>query len=190
MGFFHIKMTRLKQDKNFLNMQPQVQEHLYWCWSAVGTVCALFLKPESSWSQCSMASQSIVPSPGDCCGKKAISQCNVTWYVFTPQTGKLPPGNYGSFVTAGIDNGYVNGAISYNDVITNIDNGLPVAYRMQEDLGFHFVILSGYDNTNGKELVRILDSAGGITSVIPYTEFVNKYQGVAKVVNTFFLRKN
>jgi len=170
--------------KNLLDITTVVQEGLFWCWSAVGCMCALYYDPSSGWTQCKLASQSIEPSPGNCCNKKIPDACNTTWYLYNNN-------NQGSLITTGIANGYQTGAITYDEVIVQIDKGFPIAYRLNEKpFGSHFVILSGYDNSKGKLLVQINDSAGGITSLIPYQEFINNYQGDAVVSHTFFTKSS
>jgi hypothetical protein len=176
----------LQNQKKFLSISTVVQQNLYWCWAAVGAACANFLKPDVAWTQCKLASQSIVPAPGNCCQKKN-DKCNVEWYLVNDEDGK----NEGSFITTGIANGYVEGAIAFKEVVANIDKGLPLAYRLENKklpIFTHFVFLSGYEIKDGKQLVRINDSAGGITSEIEYSIFAKNYNGEDKVTHTFFLK--
>lgn len=164
-----------------------------WCWCAVGTVCAVFLDPGASWTQCLMATKTLGQEAGDCCAQVDNNPCDVEGYLLNDQ---VTP-NVGSFVTAEIDNKYVKNVISYSEVITQIDAGLPLAYRLEECVNIgktdkkfclsHFVILSGYDNSNGKQLVQILDSAGGTVSLISYSDFIKDYQG-SSVTHTFFTK--
>jgi hypothetical protein len=183
----------LEGRKNILDLTVQTQMGINLCWCAVGTVCAVFLDPASSWTQCLMASKTLGPEAGDCCAQVDNNPCDMEGYLLNDQvTPKI-----GSFVTAEIDNKYVKKAISYNDVITQIDAGLPLAYRLEECVNIgnsnqtfclsHFVILSGYDSSNGKQLVQILDSAGGTVSLISYSDFIKDYQGYS-VTHTFFTK--
>jgi hypothetical protein len=140
-----------------------------------------------------MASKTLGPGVGDCCAKTVNNPCDVEGYLLNDE---VTP-NVGSFVTAGIDNRYAKKAISYSAVIAQIDAGLPLAYRLEQCVNIgqttktfcltHFVIVSGYDNSTGKKLVKILDSAGGTSSLISYDDFKTDYQGYS-VTHTFFTK--
>ena len=183
----------MSSTKNILDLQVQTQKRLNWCWSAVGTICAVFLDHGAGWTQCLMASKTLGSGFGDCCAKSNNNKCDVEGFLLNDE---VTP-NIGSFVTAGIDNHYVKNAISYSDVVKQIDDGLPVAYRLKQCIKIgkttqtfclsHFVVLSGYDNSTGKKLVQILDSAGGITSLIHYDDFITDYQGYS-ITHTFFTK--
>ncbi len=141
--------------KKVLDFTMQPQEQFAWCWAAVGTSCALFYDPNSGWTQCKVASKSIVPAPGNCCGANASGfKCNLPWPL-------LNKDNQGSFVTTHIPSRFVEGAIPVQTLIEEINKGQLLAYRLEIKLdheidiipgpeeklipGFwHFVVIAGY----------------------------------------------
>jgi len=164
----------------FLDVTTQPQQQMAWCWAAVGTFCALYFDSKSGWTQCKIVNDCLTLTETDCCGKAAASpKCDKTFYLENSK-------EQGSFVLTKIANGYQDSCISYSDLIKNIDADLPIAFRIELSPYFaHFIVVSGYDNTGGKEFVKINDSFFG-DSEIPYSEFVSKYQHVGKVTHTFF----
>jgi len=161
-----------------LKFSMEEQKEMAWCWSAVGTSSALFYNSKSGWTQCKVANKSIQPAPGNCCKDSKTSACNCTWYLDNAQ-------HLGSFQTTGIHNGYQEGAISFDKLRSEIDSGRVVAFRMEMDSMYHFVVISGYDTSSDENFVTVNDPFfGGVE--IPYGEFKSKYRGDGSVTHTFF----
>lgn len=169
--------------KQILKVIVQHQKEMTWCWAAVGSVCALYYYPDSGWTQCKLASSTITPSPGNCCASEVPAACNRTYYLNNKQ-------HTGSLVTAGIDDGFQEGAITQDVLIGRLDKEEPVAYRLAMYSGtlFHFVIISGYQVINDKTIFTVDDSFFGSAEII-YDEFVKNYKNDGKVTHTFFTAK-
>lgn len=167
------------------SLQFTIQQQLLptWCWSAVGTSIALFYNPNSGWTQCKMATEALLPAPGNCCNKPLPSPCNTTWFL------QNADGTKGSLIKAEIANGFVAGAIPYDKLRTELDAGRIVAYRLQLEVEgqkmFHFVAAAGYDNSGDTPMVSIFDSFFG-NSVMPYDEFIQHYKYQGFVTHSFF----
>jgi len=149
-------MATKKIKKNVLDFVMQSQQQFAWCWAAVGTSCAHFYDHHSTWTQCKVASASIEPSPGNCCDKPSSLVCDKPWYLITSQ-------KQGSFVTTHISSIIVMGALPVDKLMTEIDQGRLVAYRLEiklehvldfniddQDISFqvfgHFVVIAGYES--------------------------------------------
>jgi hypothetical protein len=148
-------MPTKKAKKNVLNFTMQPQQQFAWCWAAVGTSCAHFYDPDSTWTQCKLASASIEPSPGNCCDDPESLDCDKPWYLITPN-------NQGSFVTTHIPSSFVTGALPVDKLMTEIDQGRLVAFKLEITLEHaldfnidgqeikipkfgHFVVIAGYE---------------------------------------------
>lgn len=148
-------MATKKKKKTLLDFKMQAQLQPAWCWTAVGTSCALFYDPDSGWTQCKVASKSIVPSPGNCCANPSGLQCDVPGPL-------LNDNNQGSLATTHIPSRFEEGAIPVRRLIAELDQGRIVAYRLQITLQneidltvggnevkmaqfFHFVVIAGYE---------------------------------------------
>ncbi len=157
-------------------MQPQ--ELPTWCWAAVATSCALFYYSQSDWTQCKVATASLLPPPGNCCERSTgASVCNKTWYLENEQ--KL-----GSFITTHIAGGFVAGALPYERLVSELDEGRPVAYRIEIQLEkpfagqtsfAHFVVIAGYSYSGTDQQVRVYDSFFGDADML-YSVFIEGYK--------------
>ncbi len=99
-----------------IDVITQVQQTPVWCWAAVGAACAIFMDKKSGWTQCKMAGESIVPSPGNCCiyPMPNGNKCVQTWYLLNQNQ------NMGAFYTAGIANGFIQGAAGFDIIKKNV----------------------------------------------------------------------
>ncbi len=150
-------MTSKKTKKTILNFNMQHQQQLAWCWSAVSTSCALFYDSDSGWTQCKVASKSIVPSPGNCCGADASGlKCDIPWPLLSPDETE------GAFITTHIPSRLVTGPLLVQTLLSELDKGRLVAYRLEIALEheidvvedgqtiripkfWHFVVIAGYE---------------------------------------------
>ena len=171
------KMGTDKNKKLLLDFSMETQLGDAMCWAAVGSSCALFYDPTSGWNQCKLASASIIPSPGDCSKDPEHSACDIPWYLQNKE-------NIGSFVTAGIDNNFKKGHISFQQLMNELDQGRVVAYLLEIDIDgkidnmshfTHFLVIAGYDSTGTEQNVTIYDPFFG-KSDMPYNEFVANYK--------------
>jgi hypothetical protein len=181
-------MVTQTAQKVSLGFVIQQQEKVTWCWSAVGTSCALFYNSASGWTQCKMATKAIQPSPGNCCGETAIPACDVTWFLENSDR------SLGSFIVADIANGFVKGAIPFAQVMAELDAKRPVAYRLKLDYEgmtmFHFVVIAGYEVTDaGKQIVSVYDSFFG-NAEMEYSRFISNYKYKGSVTHTFLTTPN
>ena len=169
--------TILKKATLPFTMQQQLEE--VWCWAAVGASCALFYEPGSGWTQCKVVNQTEPPKSGDCCsGTDRPSDCVVT--------GLLDNKNHiGSLDTTKIANGFVQGASPFDKLMSEIDAGRIVPYRMNIKGLFHFVTISAYQKSAASEMVTVCDPFFG-NSDMEYSVFVSDYKHGGLVTHTFF----
>ncbi|QJW90116.1 hypothetical protein HNV11_12380 [Spirosoma taeanense] len=163
--------------KRLLDFTMETQLGHALCWAAVGTSCALFYDSNSSWTQCTLASASITPAPGDCCSDPENSPCDIPWFLQNKQ-------DIGSFVTAGIADNFHKDFISFTQLMEQLDQGRLVAYLLELDIDgeiadmdkfSHFVVIAGYESTTTEQNVTVYDPYFG-TSEMPYKEFVTNYK--------------
>lgn len=148
----------------------QSQQQTNWCWAAVSVSVANYFNtpgPQGgSWQQCDVANAEFGQTT--CCQDGSTSLCNRDWYLDRaltrvnhlagpPQTG---PGLY-SYIQQEID----------------ANRPVPVRIGWYGD-GGHFLALSGYDDTNGNQIVDVEDPWYG-PSTYDYNAFCTAYQSGA-----------
>jgi len=174
-----------KQKK--LDFEIQQQQQFFWCWDAVGTSCALYYAPLSGWTQCQVASTTFAPSEvptGKCCGDHNNCVFNKIWSLDNPR-------KQGSFRTTNIANGYEEGAISFEKLMSELDQGRPVAYLLTIRLDSpvtvgikvldsfrHFVVVAEYEHNGEDQMVTVHDPHYG-TSEMSYEVFTDNYKAEA-----------
>jgi hypothetical protein len=109
-----------------------------------------------------------------CCQNGGSAQCNVPWYLEKALTciGHLaaPP---------------TSGAETFSYIQSEIDAGRPVGVRIGWfGGGGHFVIVRGYDDTAGNQLVDVEDPWYG-PSIVDYAAFATAYQGAGSWTDTY-----
>ncbi|MCC6460037.1 MAG: C39 family peptidase [Saprospiraceae bacterium] len=177
--------TTTTTNKAVLAFTMQEQQEMAWCWAAVGTSTALFFDPSSAWTQCKIVTASLDLPADSCCKQPGGLKCNKTYFLEDPTKTE------GSFIEANIANDFQAGAVSFERLMTEINQKRPVAFRMElEMMGekmYHFVVVIGYESLSDQQMVTINDPFFG-SSVMPYGEFTQKYQGNGSVTHSFFTK--
>lgn len=150
-------MASKKIKKTVLNFSMQHQQQLAWCWSAVGTSCALFYDSDSRWTQCKLANKSLpLPVLENCCNTPSDSKCDIPWSLLNPDETE------GAFITTHIPSRLVTGPLLVQTLLSELDKGRLVAYRLEIALKhkmdvrgrrqtiripkfWHFVVIAGYE---------------------------------------------
>jgi hypothetical protein len=148
----------------------QSQQQTNWCWAAVATSIADYFSTSGPsggpWQQCELVNAELGQTT--CCQDGSTGNCNCDWYLDRALTrvGHLA----GPVITGAESFTYVEGEI----------NGLrPVGVRIQwNGDGGHFVVLAGYDDSNGNQFVDVEDPWYG-QSTYDYNAFATGYQSGA-----------
>lgn len=163
----------------------QLQKQPAWCWAAVGICCAQFYDSADTTKQCELAKDSLQDSsapPGNCCDQPIDASCNQEWYLENSEATK------GAFVTLGIADGYVEGAVSAEKLAKDLAQNKLIAFRIKIPISglyvYHFVVVSKIDTEHNQ--VTIHDSIAGTTRMY-YSEFVDNYRG-GTVTHSFFTK--
>ena len=185
-------MDKKQKDIGF---KMQQQQQFFWCWGAVGTSCALYYNPSSGWTQCKVVGGTLAPSNSldeKCCGN--LENCTFNRVGFLDN-----PSKQGSFRTTNIANGYEKGAIPFEKLMSELDQGRPVAYLLtiklkkpitvdntvKESFG-HFVVVAEYVLNGEDQMVTVYDPYYG-KSEMSYQVFTENYKAEAGgVVNYSF----
>lgn len=149
-------------------LRMETQAHTYWCWAAVASSIARKYDPQSSWSQCRVAT-SFYASKGKvrpCCTEGGrCDEPQILSEVFAI-TGNLAQRL---------------GKVAFETVVSEIDADRPVAVRIgwppRLENG-HFIVLTGYRVTEaGEEFVRLRDPVDGPDDVkeISFTALVSDF---------------
>ena len=94
-------------------IEPQRQNQ--WCWAAVTASIATFYR-NRGWSQCRVVNDRLGET--ECCSDGSSSACNRPWYL---DKALSRVGNLG---------GFTKGALTAQEVRTEIDNGRPIGVRI------------------------------------------------------------
>jgi hypothetical protein len=160
-----------KQNSLNLSMEPQKQTN--WCWAAVSySVNAHF--GGTSWSQCRIAEEEL--QHADCCTNPQQG-CNRSWFL---QKALTRVGNLQRFT---------GGAKTFAALVSEIDNGLPLACRIGWTLGGgHFVAIDGYLEQDTVQDVDVCDPWFG-DATMSYDTFVKNYQGKGSWTHSYTTRR-
>lgn len=155
-------------------MQTQLQNN--WCWAATATSVSLFYNSTSTWTQCSVANNTLtLPSGTNCCMNGADAACDIPWYLDRALT------------TTGNFQDVRSGTVGFADVVSLTAAGTPLATRVGwSGGGGHFVVLHGWKKvSSGAEFVDVADPFYG-TSTIPYGDFVSRYRSTGSWTHSYW----
>lgn len=153
----------------------ETQEQKEWCWAAVAATVGQYFFPQSPVRQCQIASEVVPGVNGTCCDSTHVSQCD------QPAALESALNALTNIVQQKLNKTSSDAALSFSEVQSRIDSGLPVCVHISwEDGNGHFVMISGYaiSSTSGN-WVDVSDPALG-TSFTPYDEFTNSYLGIGR----------
>ncbi len=167
-----------------LPLRMEAQEQSNWCWSAVGTSIGLF-RSTGAWTQCEVATISIPQFPGgplgplDCCG--SAGPCNVYGYLDI------------SLATTQTFEDLVAGSISFDDLVAELEAGLPVCLRVAWNAGgAHFVAISGAaTDQQGRRYIDVADPGSGSITTQMFdgpAAFPTTYFGGGVWTHTYFTK--
>jgi papain like cysteine protease AvrRpt2 len=151
-----------------LNFAMERQEQGNWCWSAVATSTAHFYR-DAAWTQCQVASAVV---GGPCC--QDPGPCDVQ--------------NALDAALAAVQHlyGWAEGHAGWNDVVSEISAGRPIALRIGwVGGGGHFVVIDGYDGAGEQGFVTVRDPDAG-TNVVPYRKLRDDYLGAGYWSHTYW----
>jgi Papain-like cysteine protease AvrRpt2 len=147
-------------------MQPQENDN--WCWAAVAVSVAHYFDSNTPWTQTALAAKVV---PTDPC--KAEPNCPEPLQTALAAVGRLkgPP---------------KTDSLSFNEVQTAIDAGLPLCVRVGWfGGGGHFVAVDGVGSTpTGDPLVHVKDPFYG-DSTMNFNDFYQNYLGAGAWTATF-----
>jgi hypothetical protein len=155
----------------------QSQQQTEWCWAAVAASVASYFNSAGPsggpWRQCEIVSN--VRKDATCCKDGTTSNCNHDDYLESALT-----------VVNHLAGPVNSGAMPYGDILHAIDGNKPVALRMGwYGDGGHFIVLDGYDDSGGSQIVDVEDPWYG-PSTYDYTQFCTGYQsGTGKWTHTY-----
>jgi hypothetical protein len=162
---------------NQIPFPMQSQQQSNWCWAAVSaSVASYYNTPGPSgrpWQQCEIANAEF--GVATCCQNGSSIVCNKDWYLdkalqrVNHLAGPATPG-----------------PAPFASITQEIDSNHLVGVRIGwYGDGGHFVALSGYDDTNGNQIVDVEDPIYG-PSTYDYSVFCTAYQsGTGAWTNTY-----
>lgn len=154
-------------------MQHQIQTN--WCWAAVSVSTSLFYNAGSGWTTCLLVNQELGQT--DCCYNGGNSRCNKLWYL---QRALQRTGNLDYWAV---------GVIAFFEIQQKINGVRPLAVRIGwNGGGGHFVIIDGYDDTDGRQMLSVKDPWYGDSYNYSYYSFSNNYQGSGHWTHSFFTK--
>jgi Peptidase_C39 like family len=159
---------------NSLNVAKRTQEHSNWCWDG-SSQCVLYYFGQTP-SQCEIANYAWKRS--DCCSSNVFDwyhPCNQGNYLFGRK------GNCQQILANwGVDSSGVNGSLSWNDVISDIDSGLPFIMGWYWTYGGgHALVGHAYNIKNNTQYVSYMDpwpGEGFSTSTYSYVVSASDHQ--------------
>jgi hypothetical protein len=149
-----------------VNMQHQAQTN--WCWAAVSSsVSAFFAGPlgpsGQPWQQCEIVNSALGET--SCCQAGNTNQCNQDGYLDQALT-----------IVSHLAAAIIAAPLSFAQIQQEIDAGHPIGVRIGwYGDGGHFVMISGYDDTGGAEIVDVDDPWYGPSSY-QIAAFTSGYQ--------------
>jgi hypothetical protein len=157
-----------------LTLQIQHQLQTLWCWAACSSSTSEFFDASSSWTQCLIVNSELGQSA--CCQNGATKACNRPWYLDRALTLT------GNFATR------VQGPASWDDVRNEIDAGRPVGARIGwRGGGGHFVLITGYSDTEGARQLNVEDPWTG-SAVVAFSDFASSYQRTGSWTHTYMTK--
>lgn len=154
-----------------LNFTMLQQQQTSWCWAAVSASVSMFFGAPAGpaggpWQQCDVANCALIQTT--CCQNGSTSQCNQDWYL-----------EQGLTCVQHLASPPVTGPSTFAYIQQEIDADRPVGVRIGwYNDGGHFVVLSGYDDSNGLQNVFVEDPWYG-PSTYDYNAFSTAYQSGA-----------
>src|SRR5580704_15794914 len=132
-----------------LSFTMQSQQQTEWCWAAVAASIAAYFNSAGPsggpWKQCEVVK--IVRSDATCCQNGTTPNCNHDDLLDSALT-----------VVKHLAGPATPNAISYADIMQELNNNRPVAVRIRwYGDGGHFVVLGGYDDSGGAQNVDVED---------------------------------
>jgi hypothetical protein len=147
------------------------QQQTNWCWSGCSVATSHFYKPDSGFTQCSLASSQLSLA---CCNSPLPSGCNVPWFLDKALTGV---GNFDHFTSV---------AETDATITAQIKSGQPLGVRVAwSGGGAHFIMAVG---GGPNDMVQIRDPIYG-DSYIPYNTLKTSYQGSGSWTHSYFTKK-
>ena len=126
----------------YVNLEVEVQQGENLCWAAVAASISKYYNPASFWTQCAVAGK-VLNFP-ECC--TSIDPCNRDYYL---ETALQTTSNLASPAT---------GQLTIEQIRNEIDQQRPIGIRIGFELVGHFVVLIGYDDSQGS--VTLTDPTG------------------------------
>jgi len=147
------------------------QEQSNWCWAGTSVAVSHYYKPDSTFTQCSVASAELGLS---CCNSPLPSGCNVPWYL-------------DKALTRVADFDHITFTAETDATITSqIKAGTPLGVRVAwSGGGAHFIIVIG---GGPNDMVQVRDPIYG-DSYIPYNTLKTSYQGSGTWTHSYFTKK-
>ncbi|WP_237479462.1 papain-like cysteine protease family protein [Lichenibacterium dinghuense] len=156
-----------------LTMQTQLQSD--WCWAAVTASVSQFYRPNSGWTQCSVADAALVRQ--DCCGAGGSdpNKCNKPFYLevaldVTSHLLRIEPRH-----------------LSVTEVQNELSNGRPLCCRIEwVDRTGHFLsIIDCFVGQSGDTYLSIADPIFLETQIL-FQDFASAYQTGASWTHSYF----
>jgi hypothetical protein len=150
----------------------ETQKQDQWCWAAVSVSIEKYFEGERALSQCEMAHRVLGV---DCCAS-AIS-CNKAAHLqkALSEIHKLR-------------DDALPGSLSFTETKQEIENGMPIGVRIGWfGGGGHFVVIRGYRESGGEELVSIADP-WFVDSIQYFDVFSSNYLDLGKWTDTFRIK--
>jgi Papain-like cysteine protease AvrRpt2 len=158
-----------------LNFKMQDQEQSEWCWAAVAASTSMHYDPNSGWTQCKVAGAELQVQ--NCCQDPLPAACNKRWRVHSAlRTTK----NLTRFTT---------NAEKFSVVQHEIDSQRSLCARIgwKGSNSGHFVVIDGYDDSGGLQLLTVRDPNAKVrTAIVNYATLVKGYQGSGVWTDSFF----
>jgi hypothetical protein len=159
-------------DEMYFSMQHQQQSN--WCWAATATSVALFYKPASGWTQCSVANNELGRT--DCCAGGASGACNVYGYL-----------DQALNVVGRLDH-WVGGTATIAQIENEVTFARPLGIRVAwAGGGAHFLCIMGHYNAGGVDYVTVDDPIYG-RSDVAYSTLQSAYQGSGTWTHTYYTK--
>lgn len=152
----------------------QRQEQREWCWAAVTVSVLIFFHPEVMATQCGLANAEL--GRGDCCWNGKDPACNQPRALESPLS------------KARVLNGLPRPVVPFAAVVSEIDGGRPLAYRIVwPSGGGHAVVVHGYSHGASGIWVRVADPFFQSGTYL-YNVFCTNYLGQGRCSHSFFTK--
>ena len=150
--------------------QIQTQKQDQWCWAAVSASIHQYFSGEAAFSQCEIAHRVLNTA---CCDN--------------PTTCNTPAFLEDALDKIGKRGDVLPGSLPFGKIMEQIDRGMPIGVRIGWfGGGGHFVVIRGYRNPAGAELLSIADP--WFVDSIQYLDiFKSRYLGRGEWTDTFLI---